>query len=224
MKKIILLMFAISCNTKEDFTNKKVINSSLVTITFDKQAVDKAKLDLLNSFPKSNNDIILLGDSKTEGFPVQEMFNNLKIKNRGIAGNTTSDILERLNHITSGHPKMIFLEIGLNDLSENKDVMTAYNNFSKICSQIKKESPKTQLIIESVLPTAGEKKGLNTKINSYNKLLKVYCIKNNLTFIDINKPFLKGGEMNRKFTYDGIHLTAEGYYKWRELLLCYITK
>ncbi|QWA38883.1 GDSL-type esterase/lipase family protein [Chryseobacterium sp. ZHDP1] len=219
MKYLFLLLLLFSCGAKKDERHTEIKkNDSLVTYTFNKKVLDKAKLDLQNSFKKSKKDIIFLGDSKTEGFPLQETFNNLNIKNRGIAGNTTSDVLSRLKFVTDGKPKEIFLEIGVNDISQDIPVVKTFENFKNICERIKKETPTTKLYIQSVLPTTLENKLLNPKIQQYNDLLNSYCKNNKLTFIDLNSHFLSGSEMNKKYTIDGIHLNAAGYLLWGELL------
>ncbi|CEJ71249.1 multifunctional acyl-CoA thioesterase I and protease I and lysophospholipase L1 [Chryseobacterium oranimense G311] len=217
MKKIFILSILVCCCPKQEKKDK-----NLVTITYNKKDLDNAKIQMQNSFPIKESDIVLLGDSKTEGFPTQEIFNNLNIKNRGIAGNTTADVLHRLQNIVSGKPRKIFLEIGLNDLSENNAPEKVFLNFSKICSQIKKASPNTIIYVQSVLPTTFENKGLNPKIFSYNKLLQKFCSDNKIQYIDLNYHFLLNKELNPKYTIDGTHLNIEGYFLWKDLLKPYL--
>lgn len=217
MKKLFILSILVCCCPKQEKKDK-----NLVTITYNKKDLDDAKIQMQNAFPIKESDIVLLGDSKTEGFPTQEIFNDLNIKNRGIAGNKTVDVLTRLHNIVSGKPKKIFLEIGLNDLSENNDVEKVFSNFSKICSQIKRVSPNTIIYVQSVLPTTFENRGLNSKINSYNKMLNKFCTDNGIQYIDLNSHFLLNKELNPKYTIDGTHLNIKGYFLWRDLLKPYL--
>ncbi|WP_137905492.1 GDSL-type esterase/lipase family protein [Chryseobacterium sp. 2VB] len=217
MKKLFILSLLVCCCSKQEPKDK-----NLVTITYNKKDLDNAKIQIQNSFPIKESDIVLLGDSKTEGFPTQEIFNDLNIKNRGIAGNKTTDVLSRLRNIVIGRPKKIFLEIGLNDLSENNKVETVFFNFSKICDQIEKVSPNTIIIVQSVLPTGFDKKHLNSSINTYNSMLRNYCLKNNISYIDLNSHFLKNGELDSRYTFDGVHLNAKGYFLWKNLINPYL--
>ncbi|MGV2452426.1 UNVERIFIED_CONTAM: GDSL-type esterase/lipase family protein [Ralstonia mannitolilytica] len=217
MKKLFILSILVCCCSKQEPKDK-----NLVTITYNKKDLDNAKIQIQNSFPIKESDIVLLGDSKTEGFPTQEIFNDLNIKNRGIAGNKTTDVLSRLRNIVIGRPKKIFLEIGLNDLSENNKVETVFFNFSKICDQIEKVSPNTIIIVQSVLPTGFDKKHLNSSINTYNSMLRNYCLKNNISYIDLNSHFLKNGELDSRYTFDGVHLNAKGYFLWKNLINPYL--
>lgn len=222
MKKVlfplILLLFACKNEPKQE-TNK---NDSLVTYTVNKYINNKARVDLQSSLPKSKNDIVFLGDSKTEGFPLSEIFQDVSIKNRGIGGNTTQDVLDRLNTITEGHPKKIFLEIGLNDISNNISPQKTFQNFVLICKRISDESSETKLIVQSITPTAKDQKGLNPKINQYNNLIQNFCKKNKIEFIDLHENFLKGSELNNEYTIDGVHLNAKGYILWSKILEPYI--
>lgn len=225
MKKNILLFsigfLIISCK-KEVESNPQIKNDSIVVYTVNKYLVNKARVELQSSLKKEKTDIIFLGDSKTEGFPVSEMFSDLRIKNRGIGGNTTQDVLDRLETITEGRPQKIFLEIGLNDLSNNLSPNKAFNNFSLICSRIKKETPETTLYVQSITPTGQGQKGLNPKINQYNSLVYKYCSENNITYINIHHHFLKNQELNKAYTIDGVHLNSKGYFLWKDLISNYI--
>jgi len=221
MKYILLFLLIISCQKqKTEIPVKK--NDSIVTYSFNKVLVGKAKIDIQNSFKKSVDDIVFIGDSKTEGFNLQETFNNLHIKNRGMGGDTTGDVLSRIHFVTSGKPKKIFLEIGVNDFGANSSVKKTFENLKRICEKVEKESPSTKVYVQSLLPTTLESKRLNEKINVYNRLLKSYCNVKGLTYIDLNPNFLSGNELNKKYTVDGIHLNAEGYKLWAILLKSYI--
>ena len=80
------------------------------------------KKEHFETLPKSKKDIIFLGNSITDNCEWAELFNNPHIKNRGIGGDDTDGILERLSDITSGQPAKIFLMIGTNDLAYGKTV------------------------------------------------------------------------------------------------------
>ena len=60
----------------------------------------------------TENEIIFLGNSITEGGDWKVLFPNQNVINRGISGDTTDGILFRLDEITSSKPKKIFILIG----------------------------------------------------------------------------------------------------------------
>lgn len=223
MRKYLLIpviAFLMSCNKTSQKQEQK--NDSLVTFTFNKVISDNARVELQNHFKISSNDIVFLGDSQTEGFPTQEMFNNLNVKNRGIAGNTTFNVLERMSNITKGKPKKIFLEIGLNDIANNTEVNKVFSNFKLIYINIENQSPNTVLYVQSVLPTSKDNKGLNPKIVTYNNLLKKFCKENDIVFIDLYSHYLNVDVMNDKYSFDGTHLNVAGYELWKSLINQYV--
>lgn len=72
---------------------------------------------LFEVLPTSKKDIIFLGNSITNGGEWAELLGNPHVKNRGISGDRTDGVLDRLHVITKGKPAKIFLLIGINDLS-----------------------------------------------------------------------------------------------------------
>ena len=57
---------------------------------------------LFESLPASENDIIFLGNSITDGGEWSELFQNPNCKNRGISGDVVAGVLNRLETITRG--------------------------------------------------------------------------------------------------------------------------
>ncbi|HPI85609.1 MAG TPA: GDSL-type esterase/lipase family protein, partial [Bacteroidales bacterium] len=69
----------------------------------------------------TSDDIVFLGDSLTEGFDLQHYFNLPNLKNRGISGDTTYQVLYRLEEIWNSKPAGLFLMIGINDMFQGED-------------------------------------------------------------------------------------------------------
>lgn len=63
---------------------------------------------------KTKADIVMVGDSITDGSEWHEMFPQLNIVNRGISGDTTVGVLNRLEGITQTQAKKAFIMIGVN--------------------------------------------------------------------------------------------------------------
>jgi len=53
-------------------------------------------------------DAIMLGDSHIEGIDWRELFPDVKILNRGISGDTSEGVLNRLDEVIGRHPKTCF--------------------------------------------------------------------------------------------------------------------
>jgi len=90
------------------------------------------KKSVFEVFSNNDNEIIFLSNSITAGGIWTELFQDLRIKNRGIIGNVTDGILYRLKEVTESNPKYIFIMIGVNDLSKGKSKAYIQNNYQKI--------------------------------------------------------------------------------------------
>jgi len=194
-------------------------NDSLITYTINKYKYNQAELDLFKSLPHSKSDIVFLGTSLTQGFPLQESFNNAHIKNRGIGGNTTVDILNRLDEVIDGKPQKIFIEIGTNDIGQKHSIDSTFSNLKQIITIIRSKSPESTIYVQSVLPFG---KNNSKQIELYNSKVSAYCADNKITFIDLYPHFLRNGTIKNELTCDGTHLVASGYLLWKDLIFKYV--
>ena len=81
-----------------------------------------------------------------------EIFQNQNIKNRGISGDVTEGILYRITEITDSNPLKIFLMIGTNDLAQGVTKELTFQNICKIVKTIQSQTPKTEIIVQSLFP------------------------------------------------------------------------
>jgi len=175
--------------------------------------------NIFENFPKAPTDVVFLGDSLIEQCPWDELFPDVDSKNRGIAGDMTDGLLERLEVITALSPKKLFLYIGVNDLLfHSSDYIV--ENYEKILSNISQQSPSTKIFVQSLLPVNNDmrKTGVTNKdISEINRQLKTLSRDKKLSFIDLHSKFVnKEGLLPERFTHDGIHLNGEAYLLWRE--------
>jgi lysophospholipase L1-like esterase len=174
-----------------------------------------------NALPIDTNSIVFIGDSQTQYFPIDELFINKNIKNRGIAGDSTAGVFNRITEILKNHPKKIILQIGVNDFyrlrHEERYVII---NFKKIINAIADKSPKSQIIVESLLPTNLVKTGT---ILTYNSHLRTICKYSNIKYLDIYNTFESDHKLKITFDIgDQLHLNGSGYQKWASILKPYI--
>jgi len=172
--------------------------------------------------PHENHPIVFLGDSMTDEGDWSKLFPNSPVVNRGIGGDTTLGVLNRLNQVIALKPSQIFLMIGTNDLCFDRSIPDTMINYRKILNRLHTELPDTTIYIESVLPfneTIFPSAGLRTNSNikqlnvEIKKLAQVY----NDPYIDLAPVFSDPkGRLPANYTIDGLHLTDSGYLLWRE--------
>lgn len=179
------------------------------------------RVSLFDHLPITENDIVFLGNSITDGGNFEELFKREDVKNRGIRSDAIPGVMKRLDQVVKGHPKKIFLLIGINDVSHGLSVDKLAERYANLVEEIRKRSPETQLYLQSLMPINndfGIYKGLKGKektVVEFNKRIKEIAEKNGLEYIDL-WPFLSDakGKLNRKYTNDGLHLTGPGYKAW----------
>lgn len=184
------------------------------------------RLSLFEKLPDTKGEIIFLGNSITDGGEWCELLGSSKVKNRGISGDVTEGILFRLNEVTRSKPKMVFLLIGINDLSRGIDKDTVLSNICTIARKIKSDSPKTKVFIQSILPVNASLGLFKTHTNKtpevlwVNEHLKYWCEKEHVMYVDLFAQFKcqDSNLLNPQLTNDGLHLTGEGYLLWVKII------
>lgn len=183
------------------------------------------KVELFRSFPNSPNDIIFLGNSITAGVDWMELLDRANVRNRGISGDITFGVLERLSDVTEGSPSKVFILIGINDISRNIPDSLIVDNYKKIMQRIKKESPGTKIYFQTILPVNNEFTNFKNHYNKdehihfVNAELKKMANAGNIVLIDLHPHFLgTDNKLDKKYTIDGLHLNAAGYQLWADIL------
>ncbi len=177
--------------------------------------------------------IVIFGDSITELYPVQDIYGDMPVLNSGVSGYRTQDLLDRMDSMLYKYnPSKVILLIGINDLMPNKsseNQTKIINNIKKIISEIKTNRPKAKIYLESIYPINVEMKdilaepGDNEIIKGMNKRLEKYCKSDNVTYINMFDELINStGELDPKYTNDGIHPNTMGYAKITRVLLPYI--
>ncbi len=154
-------------------------------------------------------DVAFLGDSLTDGYDVKNYYPQYKVTNRGIGGDTTFDLENRLQvSLFDLKPKVATILIGANNFD------TMFNNYENILVSIKENLPNTKIVILSLTAMGGEYWGKNNQKATYNNVkIKMLAKKYGYYFVDLYTPLfdLSTGEIRAEYTTDGGHLTPKGY-------------
>jgi lysophospholipase L1-like esterase len=161
--------------------------------------------------------LLLIGDSITSNYdkakPPNEDFRPIwqqyyaprKALNLGFSGDTTANVLWRLDHgeVDGLHPKVAVLLIGTNNtglLHETAEQTDA--GIDAVIADLEHHLPNTKILLLGILPTRLPSKYENFDVNSY--LGKRYAggEDGRVTYLDISVIFYQGGSLNDSLFYD----------------------
>ena len=173
--------------------------------------------------------VVFLGDSLTEEGNWSAYFGKSTIKNRGIGGDRTYNVLSRLDGVIRLAPEKLFLMVGVNDLGEGRKIPEIVADYSKILERITKELPAAKVFVQSALPISTRRLDgapdtiTNARIMSLNQELKKLAQQYKMTYIDLYPLMLnQRGDLMDDATYDGLHLSAKGYKIWMGAVAQYV--
>jgi lysophospholipase L1-like esterase len=182
------------------------------------------QVNLFRAAKHSKKDIVFLGNSITFWGNWNELLQTRHIKNRGIPGDVTFGVLDRLDEVIKGRPRKVFILIGINDIARNIPDSVVLQNYRRIIHAIKTGTPHTQIIFQSIFPinpSFGKLKNHYKKdhIININQGLKKIIEEEGVDFVDLFAAFVDAeGNLPANLTFDGVHLTKPGYDKWVEIL------
>lgn len=174
----------------------------------------------LKALPPDPQRVVFLGDSITDGWRLAEAFPGKPYINRGISGQTTSQMLVRLfPDVISLKPATLVVLAGTNDIARNTGPQTLEmigQNFQAITELAQLHGIK--VVLCSLLPVSDYTSRKQTErrppsdILKLNAWLKDYAARANAIYADYysatvdERGFLREGMSN-----DGLHPNAKGY-------------
>lgn len=218
---IILLLAITFVVLKSDFYDNliyKFSNKASAEDSYQNRWEYKHNTDLYKLYNKPAN-IVMLGNSITYRVDWNELLNRTDIANRGIGNDITLGMLNRLQDVYDVNPKVCFVMGGINDIMNDIEPEKIVLNIEAICNDLKEKNIKP--IVYSIIYTSKKypnHKNINNIILQTNSLLELGCFNNNITFVDINTTLSDNYSLKQEFSFDGVHLSAQGYKIWKELI------
>ena len=169
----------------------------------------------------SEDRVVFLGDSITDGWKLVEYFPGKPYVNRGISGQTTPQMLIRFRpDVIALKPKVMVLLAGTNDIASNTGPMTVEmieDNYASMAELARANGIK--VVFASVLPIHDynpsrkqSERRPPEKILQLNEWLKSYCAANGHTYLDyFSKVVDDKGMLKADLAADGLHPNADGY-------------
>jgi lysophospholipase L1-like esterase len=182
-------------------------------------ADDDAKL--LKAVPGDKR-VVFLGDSITDGWRLNEYFPNRDFVNRGISGQITAEMLDRMKaDVIDLKPVAMLVLAGTNDIARGIPLSTIENNLTMIADLA--DHYKIKPLFASVLPISDYHKDVNPRyemtrqrppatILELNRWLEAFCKQRHYPYVDYFSQMVDpAGYMKTDLADDGLHPNSAGY-------------
>ncbi|MCK8075528.1 SGNH/GDSL hydrolase family protein [Vibrio sp. 1CM2L] len=163
-----------------------------------------------------NADLVMFGDSITEWAPWADIFRNISMVNRGLAGDTTTGMLRRIDTTLNVKPKLVCFMAGINDLAQGYDVEHIYQNYIEMLKVWQEND--IRILVQSTLYVGSKLQGLNPSVELLNTKISEYCAQQGIAFLDVNSVLSPNQLLSNEYSCDDLHLNAKAYQVWAEVL------
>jgi len=204
---------------------------ALLAATVATQAAQNADPNNLKRYAEPNSKllpagksprVVFLGDSITDLWRLNEYFPNRDFVNRGISGQTTTQMLGRFQQdVVRLQPRGVLILAGINDIARGISVGNIEDNLTMIGDLAKAHGIKP--LFASVLPVSDYHKDENpaydvvsarppANIRQLNDWLKQYCQREGFSYVDFYTAVADtNGMLPADQADDGLHPNAKGY-------------
>ncbi len=193
---VALTLVLVFVDDEDDFDYEKYYNSKLEKFEKENQQLGQV-------------DVIFLGDSLTDLCDLNKFYPNINASNRGISGDTTTMLNERLQVSAFDiESKVIVLLIGVNNIN------TMMDNYEDILIKMQSNIPNTKVILCSLTAMGGDHLRVkNAKARENNIEIERLAQQYGYIFLDLYNPLFNNetGEIYQEYTVDGVHFTDKGY-------------
>ena len=168
------------------------------------------------------NRVVFFGDSITDMWNLAESFPSKPYVNRGISGQTTSQMLVRFRQdVINLRPKVVVILAGTNDIAGNSGPIADSDieaNFASLAELARAHN--IHVVLASILPVHNytpQSQELFAqrspeRILVLNRWLRNYCLANVTTYLDYFSSMVDGkGWLKRDLANDGLHPNKVGY-------------
>ncbi len=165
-----------------------------------------------NNTIEDRQSIAFVGDSITNHGEWAQWFPDRETHNLGVSGDTTDDLIERLDQVIEIHPDAVALLIGTNDLGHRKSVEHLVRNIEYLLVTLRRGLPGTRMLIQSIMPRGAE---YADRVHDANRHLRQFAPSVNAQYLDLWPALAtESGEIDPAFSGDKLHLTEAGYQAW----------
>lgn len=159
--------------------------------------------------------LLFAGDSLTAGGDWGAWFPDDEVLNHGVGGDTTADVVARIDEIVAADPDSVVLMIGTNDFAQRRSVEQVVRAIETIMVELRRQLPGVRLLLQSIPPRGPE---FSDRIHDANRHLRQFAATVRAQYLDLWPALAVDDALNPDFTDDGLHLNEAGYQAWLDEL------
>ncbi|WP_162942606.1 GDSL-type esterase/lipase family protein [Cryobacterium soli] len=156
--------------------------------------------------------VVFVGDGLSAGARWEERFGEFEVHNLGVCGDTTDEVIARLDAVVEIDPDAVVLQVGTNDVGWHRSDEYIVRNIETILCTLRKKLPGTRLLIQSVPPREHDAVHV---IRSINRHLRQFAPTVKARYLDLWPALADAeGALSAEWSTDSLHLTEAGYVVW----------
>ncbi len=144
---------------------------------------------------------------------------------RGFGGSRLSDSADLVHRLVLPYqPRLVVLYAGENDVNEGAKPTELLGHFVRFVQQVQTALPATRVAWMSIKPSPSRLAHIAT-VREANLLIQTHVLaSDNLDYIDVHTAMLDNDGRPRPelFVRDQLHLSAEGYGLWRQIVSAHL--
>ena len=176
-----------------------------------------------------DDNYLFVGDFYTKDFDFEKFELDYHYVKDSDKDYTIKDILDNgRERIYRYNPSVIFIQLGINDLNDDRDNEEIIDDLKEIIKGIKDNRPYAKIFVESIYPIDKDHEEFdedlidkdidNKRIEDLNKEIKEMVVSEKVNYLDIYSVLLDDGKLKGEYTTDGVHLSEEGYNKILDII------
>jgi len=172
--------------------------------------------------PPGKGGVLFVGSSSVRLWKtLEEDFPDDRVLNRGFGGSQMSDLLAFVDRIILPYePSVVLVYEGDNDLAANESPKAVVDEFAMLVDRVHEALPKTHLVFLSVKPSPKRARYLAWAAETNERIARFCATRREVSYVDLYWPLMGAdGRPNPRFyDTDELHLNAEGYRVWAEIV------
>ena len=177
--------------------------------------------------PPCQGGLLFVGSSSIRMWDLKKSFPDRLALNRGFGGSQMSDVIQYVDRIVIPYaPKIIVLYEGDNDIAAGKSADQVTHDFQSLVGLVHAELPKTKIVFISIKPSPKRWEHYPHMKQANDQIQSLTEKDDRLDFVDVSRVMIgdDGLPIQSLFVKDGLHLNAEGYRRWANLVYPHLSR